>query len=494
MVKKQQVNNRDAGLAAVNATNKIAAELVGKIYKAFCNDNTALMDDVKNYLVNNTKAVLLVTNHKCPYILHSVCYLMLGQGCADILKQMSIENVRVLKECISVATGRGRPDEASLVKMLQSSDDEIMLQSGTIAKNVSMFWDDVNAELLAWATEIDEFQRITSNGQWMNTKEVAIRFGLAPNSTFYKNMEKVAEAHPEINDKDSGIRNNDGQENLYNPKHLWRIKQWLDEVCAITVPEGWWQSDELAEKLGVSKKEFTLRKCELKKRLEKEDPESALKMQSWFMLKNRVLWFNPEHFEEMKQLFNKPKQKAAKALDKVVEKPAKKRGATKKVKKTAQKSVAAPAKKKVKRSAQKTADANTVQKIVGADAHPTDMLGVKALEAKVAALTKMLKEAEARCDEILVKLSNAKPVERPELLHQMEQANNEVMAAEKDLDTANALQNEKLAKLDAVRAAEEAKRVAEEAVRAAEEAKRAADAALADVDTRVAEFLKQHQK
>jgi hypothetical protein len=92
----------------------------------------------------------------------------------------------------------------------------------------------------------------------------------------------------------------------------------------------------------------------------------------------------------------------------------------------------------------------------------------------------MLKEAAARYDEILVKLSNAKPVERPELLHQMEQANNEVMAVEKDLDTANALQNEKLAKLDAVRAAEEAKRLA--------------DAALADIDAKIAEFFKSYQR
>lgn len=59
-------------------------------------------------------------------------------------------------------------------------------------------------------------------------------------------------------------------------------------------------------------------------------------------------------------------------------------------------------------------------------------------------------------------------------------ANNEVMAVEKDLDTANALQNEKLAKLDAVRAADEAKRLA--------------DAALADIDAKIAEFLKSYQR
>lgn len=199
MAKKQQVNNRVAGLAQVNATNQIAAELVGKIYQAFCKDDKTLIDDVKDYLVKNTKNVLLVTSHKCPYILHSVCYLMLGQGCADVLKRMSVENVLVLKECISVATRRGRPDDKFLDKMLQSVDDEIMLQSGTIAQNVSLFWDDVNAELSAWMAEIVEFQRITSNSQnWLNTKEVAARFGKTPNSAFYKDMEKLAESHPEM--------------------------------------------------------------------------------------------------------------------------------------------------------------------------------------------------------------------------------------------------------------------------------------------------------
>ena len=67
-----------------------------------------------------------------------------------------------------------------------------------------------------------------------------------------------------------------------------------------------------------------------------------------------------------------------------------------------------------------------------------------------------------------------------ELLRQMEQANNEVMAVEKDLDTANALTIEREAKLKAVRAAEDAKRLA--------------DAALADIDAQIAEFLKQNQK
>ena len=67
-----------------------------------------------------------------------------------------------------------------------------------------------------------------------------------------------------------------------------------------------------------------------------------------------------------------------------------------------------------------------------------------------------------------------------ELLRQMEQANNEVMAVEKDLDTANALKIERDAKLEAVRAAEDAKRLA--------------DAALADIDAQIAEFLKQNQK
>lgn len=487
MAKKQQVNNRVAGLAQVNVTNQIAAELVGKIYQAFCKDDKALIDDVKDYLVKNTKSVLLVTSHKCPYILHSVCYLMLGQGCADVLKRMSIENVRVLKECVSVATGRGRPDDESLTKMLQSVDDEIMLQSGTIAQNVSLFWDDVNTELSAWMAEIVEFQRITSNSQnWLNTKEVAARFGKTPNSTFYKDMEKLAELHPEMADKDYCRRYSGTQGNLYNPKHLWQIKLWLDEKDNQSAPvkAGYWTADELAANLGWKRTSFDSRKYQVKEKLKKENPALLEEMLSWFEWQDHQLMFKAEYFEKLKALFKPDEQKAstAKPAKKTTEKPAKKsKVATKKSKKVVKKLAPKP----VEKVAEMPTSQNPIQEIV--DTHPTDMLGVKTLEAEVATLTKMLEVAEAHYGEILVKLSNAKPAERLELLHQMEQANNEVMAVEKDLDTANALQNEKLAKLEAVRAAEEAKRVAEET-------ERVALAALADVDARAAEFLKQHQK
>lgn len=541
MAKKQQVNYRDAGLAQVNATNKIAAELVGKIYQAFCKDDKALIDDINDYLVKNTRAVLLVARHKCPYILHSVCYLMLGQGCADVLKRMSVENVRVLKECISIATSRERPDGKSLAKMLESVDDEIMLQSGAIANSVSLFWDDVNAELNTWDATVNMHLGKSSgkNKVYLTTQELCDWLGLEGVKDVYKIKCKLVKTHPEIK---TWFENLGNQGNLFQAEHFEAFKILVDEMYQANTtknkpqPSGTWTILELAKRIGVSgendekkrqhvfelkyvlKKKFPYvvdyftqdgqyfkaecfdefkkliavrrgssitesqnlwTKQELATRLgfknehsidtekwkiKKNNPELAKKIDSWFVYVNNgkgtlVLMFKAECFEELKALFTQGKKKSHTPT---------------------QKSVKVPAKETVKRPRQKTGNANPVQEIICEDAHPVDMLGVKALEAKVAALTKMLKEAAARYDEILVKLSNAKPVERPELLHQMEQANNEVMAVEKDLDTANALQNEKLAKLDAVRAADEAKRLA--------------DAALADIDAKITEFLKSHQR
>lgn len=113
-------------------------------------------------------------NFKCLYALHAIVITLISSNCADILNDMSDENIATLKKCISIAKKYDQQDVKTLNDQIAqrkkktkglSAEEQLenrhMIQALCIAAKVNdgLFWADSIKELNKWSTAIDNFVR-----------------------------------------------------------------------------------------------------------------------------------------------------------------------------------------------------------------------------------------------------------------------------------------------------------------------------------------------
>lgn len=194
---------------------------------------------------------------KCLYALHAILLALGDQDCADVLNQMSDNEITELQECIALVKRHPCPNKALLNTYLQqrfareqeklSANDRLvntsMIYTLQIALRVADSWDRAVANLHKWSDAIAAFEREPI----------------------------LTQQEPEV---------------------------------AQPTKEDLWTYGELAQKLGFpsvqflqNKKHHFIQRC--------KDASVVNKLKSWFVCQNggKPALFKAEHFEELRALF-----------------------------------------------------------------------------------------------------------------------------------------------------------------------------------------------
>ena len=496
MAKHNAIKNKQMG--NYEFVNQTAVDVVNKVSKALFDGDANALKGIKDDLIRKTDKFLLVTLAKCPYILYAVCYLMLSEDFEDVLRQMLSQNVKVLKECVSTARAKHRPDETAFNDILKKSKDPIILQSAKISLVVGNLWDDIDAELAKWEAQINMFVKENSvkSKLFLTIPELVELLGLASVDVFYSRKNIIKKEHPEIEEWFENLGN---KGKLFKAEHFAELKQLLE----ITFPNKetfqvdenkWWTLQKMAEKLGMKDKYNVGDMC---RHIVKKHPELKEKIKSFFQYfpvsGTSQKFFNAEHFDEFQSWVNEIKSEQKKLS-------------------------VAPVKagKQEPKKSKKTGDAVAVaEPPLELAAHVTpnktkgkkNLVEVIAMEKRLDAWMKMLQDAKQEHDaakqqfyDVLYKVQGLEPgnAGMVDALNDLSNANAVVESAvehvqeiSERIDKVKTLDEAKRNAEEAKRSAEEAKRNAEEAKRNAEEAERNAERALVDAEREMAELLKQ---
>lgn len=495
MAKHNAKNKQKANQVFVNQT---AVDVMNKVSKALFDGDANALNGIKDDLIHKT-GFLLVTLAKCPHVLHAVCYLLLSEDFGGILKQMAPQNVTVLKECVSTACGKERPDEAGLKNFLEKSEDKIVLQSVKISLAVKDLWDYIVTELAKWDAQINMLVKENSvkSKSFLTIQELVELLGLASVDVFYCRKVGIKKKHPEIEDWFDNFGN---KGKLFKMEHLDELKQLFETEFpnkeTFQVDENkWWPLQKMAEKLGMKDKYNVGDMC---RHIVKKHPELKEKIKSFFQYfpvsGTSQKFFNAEHFDEFQSWVNEIKSEQKKLS-------------------------VAPVKagKQEPKKSKKTGDAVAVAEPPLEPAAPVTpnkkqrakktLVEVIAMEKRLDAWMKMLQDAKQEHDaakqqfyDVLHKVQGLEPgnAGMVDALNDLSNANAVVESAVEHIqeisgriDKVKTLDEAKRNAEEAKRNAEEAKRNAEEAKRNAEEAERNAERALVDAEREMAELLKQ---
>lgn len=151
---------------------------------------------------------------------------------------------------------------------------------------------------------------------------LATKLGFKSLSSFYQKRKTFLKAHPECTEQLNGFfRSKNGKRNfLFKAKHFDELQKMISfrtitESDAVAIENNkLWTTEQLAHKLGLKNKGgFFVKRT----RLLNQHPEYRALLQSWFVKNNE--YFQSEHFEELKQLFadNKVPRQAKQKANKI---------------------------------------------------------------------------------------------------------------------------------------------------------------------------------
>lgn len=248
LVKKQEREQQIASQRQLEKNRKDAAV----IHSIFWGLNDA---DIAREIIsdpNNLRGLL--TNHNghnasCFYAVHAVLIPLFVENIdyTYVLNQMSDANIKNLKEIITIAKKHPRPQIQAIEKVLQqhrennTPEDNVMIQSLKISREVSDNWDVLVAELEKLTVAIDTFERDFALSKptaatepksevFWTLEELAEKMGFKNKNALYKQKNLIISRNPELADTVNSwfIPLTTG----FSPKKVFRAKHF-DEYKAL---------------------------------------------------------------------------------------------------------------------------------------------------------------------------------------------------------------------------------------------------------------------
>lgn len=248
LVKKQEREQQIASQRQLEKNRKDAAV----IHSIFMGLNDA---DIAREIIsepNNLRGLL--SNHNghnasCFYAMHAVLIPLFLENIdyTYVLNQMSDANIRNLKDIITIAKKHPRPQISVIEKVLQTHrenntpEDNVMIQSLKISREVSDNWDILVAELEKLTVAIDTFDRDFALSKptaatepksevFWSLDELAENMGFKNKNALYKQKNLIISKNPQLADKINSwfIPLTTG----FSPKKVFRAKHF-DEYKAL---------------------------------------------------------------------------------------------------------------------------------------------------------------------------------------------------------------------------------------------------------------------
>lgn len=216
LVKKQEREQQIASQRQLDKNRKDAAV----IHSIFLGLNDA---DIARKIIsapNNLRGLL--SNHNghnasCFYAVHAVLIPLFLENIdyTYVLNQMSDANIKILKEIITIAKKHPRPQTQVIEKVLQqhrennTPEDNVMIQSLKISREVSDNWDVLVVELEKLTVAIDTFERNFALSKptaatepksevFWTLEELAEKMGFKNKNALYKQKNLIISRNPEL--------------------------------------------------------------------------------------------------------------------------------------------------------------------------------------------------------------------------------------------------------------------------------------------------------
>lgn len=248
LVKKQEREQQVASQRQLEKNRKDAAV----IHSIFLGLNDA---DIAREIIstpNNLRGLL--SNHNghnasCFYAVHAVLIPLFLENIdyTYVLNQMSDADIKNLREIITIAKKHPRPQIQAIEKVLQqhrennTPEDNVMIQSLKISREVSDNWDVLVVELEKLTVAIDTFERDfalskptaateSKSEVFWTLEELAEKMGFKNKNALYKQKNLIISRNPELADKVNSwfIPLTPG----FSPKKVFRAKHF-DEYKAL---------------------------------------------------------------------------------------------------------------------------------------------------------------------------------------------------------------------------------------------------------------------
>ena len=248
LVKKQEREQQIASQRQLEKNRKDAA-VIHSIFMGL-NDANIAREVISE--PNNIRGLL--SNHdgqnaSCFYAMHAVLIPLFLENIdyTYILNQMSDANIKNLREIMTVAKKHPRPQIQVIEKVLQqhrenkTPEDNVMIQSLKISREVSDNWDILVAELDKLTVAIDTFERDFTLSKptaatepksevFWTLEELAEKMGFKNKNALYKQKNLIISKNPELADTVNSwfIPLTTG----FSPKKVFRAKHF-DEYKAL---------------------------------------------------------------------------------------------------------------------------------------------------------------------------------------------------------------------------------------------------------------------
>ncbi|MBO4683282.1 MAG: hypothetical protein J5611_01740 [Alphaproteobacteria bacterium] len=349
----KQIREKKATKLACAETDRHDAQIIEDIFLSKTAGGNVDVSIVLDLIMSPSKLIGLLeiesanakqnkgTKHqlKCLYALHAILLALGDQDCADVLNQMSDNEIAELQECIALVKRHPCPNKALLNTYLQqrfareqeklSANDRLvntaMIYTLQIALRVADSWDRAVANLHKWSDAIAAFERepilIQQEPEVAQpTKEDFWTYGELAQKLGFPSVKvlQIKKQHFIQRCKDTTlvdkvkswfICQNGGTPWLFKAEHFEELRGLLVKKPNIDLshydPNMLWTYTELAQKLGFpsvkflqSKKHHFIERC--------KDAALLNEFKSWFLVPDgKPGLFKKEHFEELRALFAK---------------------------------------------------------------------------------------------------------------------------------------------------------------------------------------------
>ncbi|MCQ2572080.1 MAG: hypothetical protein MJ165_03755 [Alphaproteobacteria bacterium] len=276
LVKKQRHEQQFASQRQLEKNRKDAAA-IHSIFLGLDNADIALKiisapNNLRGLLSNHNGH-----NASCFYAVHALLIPLFLENIdyTHVLNQMSDANIKNLKEIITTAKKHSRPQTQIIEKVLQQhrkngiSEDNVMIQSLKISREVSDNWNVLVTELEKLTVAIDTFERDFALSKptaatepesevFWTLEDLAEKMGLKNKNTLYKQKNLIISRNPELAEAVNSwfipLTNGFSPNKVFRAKHFDKYKA-LYEKTKTQKTRSTKKAEPQAEKPVVAKKE-----------------------------------------------------------------------------------------------------------------------------------------------------------------------------------------------------------------------------------------------
>jgi len=159
IISKQEarmVSQETKRVANIAVANRQVTNIIKMVAAASDKPTDVSVGQMKDAVIGNIGAVQFALKCKCPFILHTIVYVLKDKKLNDIVNEMSDSDAKIAQCCISTAQSQSCPKYDTLYDMEQKTNDEVLRKALQISQVASLFWDDAVAELDKWSDAIDK--------------------------------------------------------------------------------------------------------------------------------------------------------------------------------------------------------------------------------------------------------------------------------------------------------------------------------------------------